>query len=54
MATDDSAIYCLRCKRFTPNVQTPEPDTASNGRAMLRAQCTECRGAKSRFTSTPK
>ena len=54
MATDDSAIYCLRCKDFTPNAQPPQTVQASNGRPMLRAQCAKCDGTKNKFTRTPK
>lgn len=54
MATEDNAIYCLRCKQFTANVRPPETVLATNGRPILRAQCAECSSAKSQFTSTAK
>ena len=52
--TTGTPLYCLRCKERTPNVAQPESVTAKNGRPMLRAECTECGGNKSQFTSTPK
>ena len=54
MATVESTIYCLRCKRQTANAQPPELATTANGQATLRAQCKECGGNKSQFASKPK
>lgn len=52
MATTDTPLYCLRCKERTPNVAPPETTTTSNGRPMLRAECTVCGRTKSQFASS--
>ena len=50
-------VYCVKEKRFTPNVPGSETfATAKNGRRMLKVKCASCGITKTRFISggTPR
>ena len=45
-------VYCVKEKRFTPNVSGSETfATAKNGRRMLKVKCASCGITKTRFIS---
>ena len=45
-------VYCVKEKRFTPNVVGSEKiTTAKNGRRLLKAKCASCGITKTRFVS---
>ena len=45
-------VYCVREKRFTPNVPGSEKiTTAKNGRRLLKVKCASCGITKTRFVS---
>ena len=45
-------VYCVREKRFTPNVPGSETyATAKNGRRLLKVKCANCGITKTRFIS---
>ena len=45
-------VYCVKEKRFTPNVTASEKiTTAKNGRKLLKVKCASCGITKTRFVS---
>ena len=45
-------VYCVKEKRFTPNVTASEKiTTTKNGRRLLRVKCASCGITKTRFVS---
>ena len=43
-------VYCVKEKRFTPNVPESEKNTTTkNGRRLLRVKCARCGITKTRF-----
>ena len=45
-------VYCVKEKRFTPNVTESEKiTTAKNGRKLLKVKCASCGITKTRFVS---
>ena len=45
-------VYCVREKRFTPNVPGSETyATTKNGRRQLKVKCASCGITKTRFVS---
>ena len=45
-------VYCVKEKRFTPNVEGSEKiTTAKNGRKLLKVKCASCGITKTRFIS---
>ena len=45
-------VYCVKEKRFTPNVPGSETyATAKNGRRLLKVKCASCGITKTRFVS---
>ena len=45
-------VYCVKEKRFTPNVVGSEKiTTAKNGRRLLKVKCASCGITKTRFVS---
>lgn len=44
-----NSIYCVKCKRKTDS-KNPTASTTSNGRKMIRAQCSNCNSKKCVFT----
>ena len=45
-------VYCVKEKRFTPNVSGSETfTTTKNGRRMLKVKCASCGITKTRFVS---
>ena len=45
-------VYCVKEKRFTPNVSGSETfATAKNGRRLLKVKCASCGITKTRFVS---
>ena len=46
-------VYCVREKRFTPNVPGSETyATTKNGRRQLKVKCASCGITKTRFVSS--
>ena len=41
--------YCLKCKKYTKNID-PQVSSTSNGRLMILSKCAKCNSKKSRFT----
>ena len=40
--------YCVRCKKYTKNVN-PRVSNTSNGKTMMLSKCATCGSKKSRF-----
>ena len=40
--------YCLKCKKYTKNINPQVPST-SNGKLMILPKCAICNGKKSKF-----
>ena len=41
-------LYCLRCRKYTKNINLRVPST-SNGKAMILSECAKCGNKKLRF-----
>ena len=41
--------YCVRCKKYTKNVN-PRVSNTSNGKTMMLSKCATCGSKKSRFS----
>jgi hypothetical protein len=50
----DTDIYCLKCKKFTPNTDTQiaEINVKGKPRKIQKAICAECGKKKNRFIKT--
>ena len=40
--------YCLKCKKYTKNIN-PQVSSTSNGKLMILSKCAICGSKKSRF-----
>ena len=41
-------LYCLKCKKYTKNIN-PQVSSTSNGKLMILSKCTICGSKKSKF-----
>ena len=44
----ENGIYCLKCKKYTKNIN-PQVSSTSNGKMMILSKCAICGSKKSKF-----